>query len=49
MKYLFVLLLAVGVVSAYELEAQDEALANADLTIVNFMSSDVSITSANLI
>lgn len=42
MKYLFVLLLAVGAVSAYPLTDQDEALANSDVSFVNFDSSAVS-------
>ena len=41
MKYLFVLLLSLGVASAYTLEEQDEALANSDLSVINFASVEV--------
>ena len=48
MKYLFVLLLSLGVASAYTLADQDEALANSDLSVINFASSAVSQLPAGL-
>jgi hypothetical protein len=42
MKLLLVLFLAVGLVSAFTQDEQDEALANADVELINFASAEVS-------